>query len=338
MKRVCVILVNYKTWKDTAECIESILRATDTKNQIVVVENGSPDDSWEELIAWAEGKVTLQQDHDNPLYSYSNPPASKPLHFAVADVPDLAATQTDADILFIRSEQNLGFAGGNNIGLRYMLSRAFDYAWLLNNDTVMEPDAIQELVAYMEQAGNDNIGIAGSKLRLYHRPDTLQGLGAVFNPYNGKSRIIGAQQVDKGQFDNQTDGITYAIGAAMFVSRNFLEAVGLMSEEYFLYNEENDWSARAHQAGWKVGIAVKSIVYHKQGASTGNSPKKSKLQIKALQYKYRGKILLYEKYYRRQLPYLYLHLITRSLRYVAKGDFREARVIYSAIFNTKQEL
>jgi GT2 family glycosyltransferase len=336
VKKVCVILVNYKTWQDTAECMESVLKASGAEFQIVVVENGSPDDSWEKLIAWADGQITLPVDSENPLYAYSHPPVTKPLNYAVADTA--SSDTADADVVFIRSMENLGFAGGNNIGLRYMLSHGFDYAWLLNNDTVIEQDAIQELVAFMEAPENSTVGIAGSKLRLYHRPDTLQGLGAIFNPYNGKSRIVGAQQVDHGQFDSQTEGITYAIGAAMFVGRNFLQEVGLMSEDYFLYNEENDWSARAHRAGWKVGIAVKSIVYHKQGASTGNSPKKSKLQIKALQYKYRGKILLYKKYYRKQLPYLYFHLFTRSMRYIAKGNFKEAQVIYAAIFNTNKEL
>ena len=62
MKKVCVILVNYKTWQDTAECMESVLKASGAEFQIVVVENGSPDDSWEKLIAWADGQITLPVD------------------------------------------------------------------------------------------------------------------------------------------------------------------------------------------------------------------------------------------------------------------------------------
>lgn len=333
MSDVCVILVNYKTWKDTVECLESLLRVP-SNHQVVVVENGSPDDSYERLLDWAKGEWSWQPEEQNALAHLSSPSLSKPIRFAEADSRQVPNSRIDnAEVVFIKSKENTGFAGGNNIGLRYMMQAGFQYAWLLNNDTVIEPDAIEQLVVYLNSAGR-RIGIAGSKLRLYHRPDTLQGLGAVFNVYSGKSHIIGAQQKDLGQFDDKTDGITYTIGAAMFVSRTFLEDVGLMSEDYFLYNEENDWSARAHRKGWGVGVAAKSIVYHKQGASTGNSPKKSKLQIKALTYKYRGKILLYKKYYRGQLLFLYLHLIRRSIRYILKGNFQEAGVIYKTIFRT----
>ena len=333
MNRVCVILVNWKTWQDTAECIESLLRADAPGMQIVVVENDSPDDSWEKLNAWARGEVTVEIPADNKLRHLSTPPASKPLQFATGNAGDTQGIQTEAPLVLIRSDKNLGFAGGNNVGLRYMLQHGFDYAWLLNNDTVIEPDAVQALIRHQQSHG-DHTGITGSKLRLYHKPEVLQGLGAVFNPKKGTSRIIGAQQEDQGQFDQEAEQITYAIGAAMFVNRKFLEEVGLMSEDYFLYNEENDWSARASRKGWTVGVAADSVVYHKQGASTGNSPKKSKWAIQALRYKYRGKILLYKKYYRKYLPYLYIHLLRRSLRYILRGNLREAGVIYQAILNT----
>lgn len=335
MDKVCIILVNYKTWRDTAECIESLLRCTAMNMQIVVVENDSPDDSWDQLQNWAQGKVTLELSANNSLSRLSHPPVNKPVRYTAVTQQEATNLKTDAPVVFIRTASNLGFAGGNNVGLRYMLNNDFEFAWLLNNDTVIEPNAVDELVSYVKGNPLEKIGIAGSKLRLYHKPEVLQGLGAVFNKYAGTSNIIGAQQTDRGQFDHAVGNITYAIGAAMFVSRPFLEDVGLMSEEYFLYNEENDWSARAHLKGWKVGVAVNSIVYHKQGASTGNSPKKSKLQVKALNYKYRGKILLYKKYYQPQLPFLYIHLLRRSIRYILKGNFQEAGVIYKALLNTK---
>jgi GT2 family glycosyltransferase len=335
MNRVCIILVNYKTWRDTAECIESLLRCNTANMQVVVVENDSPDDSWEQLQNWAQGKVSIELSPENTLHRLTNPPVAKPIRYAAVSEQEAANLTTNVPVVFIRTASNLGFAGGNNVGLRYMLNNDFQYAWLLNNDTVIEPNAVDALVTYLQQHSGGKIGITGSKLRLYHKPEVLQGLGAVFNKYSGTSKIIGAQQVDNGQFNQSISNITYAIGAAMFVSRAFLEDVGLMSEEYFLYNEENDWSARAHLKGWKVGVAVDSIVYHKQGASTGNSPKKSKLQVKALNYKYRGKILLYKKYYRAQIPFLYIHLIRRSVRYLLKGNMQEAGVIYKALLNTK---
>lgn len=336
---VCIILVNYNTWEDTIECIESILKSNYSRYQIVVVENCSTNTSWDQLIKWCKGEAFSKVEPANPLYKHSNPPAVKPLVYlrASAEESDHLRFIDGAGIkpiLFIKSDKNLGFAGGNNVGLRYAIFNSFDYMWLLNNDTVIESDTLQQLIDYASSA-KEKTGIIGSKLLLYHKPDTLQGLGAVFNKYTGKSKIIGAQQKDDGRFDSADVQCNYAIGASMFVSRRFVLDVGVMSEDYFLYNEENDWASRARRKGWSVGVAPKSRVYHKQGASTGNSPKKSKWQLTALQYKYRGKIKLYKKYYRPQLPFLYLHLLIRSATYLLKGNFSEAAVIYKAIFNTK---
>ncbi|MFN0275514.1 MAG: glycosyltransferase family 2 protein [Chitinophagales bacterium] len=342
--KICIVLVNYKTWQDTVECIESILKSDYKNYQIVVVENGSADENWENLLKWTRGELTHAVLTDNKLFRLSNPITQKPLlyfraHAGESDTLRLGPMENIYPILYIQSKMNLGFAGGNNVGMRYALNSNFDYVWLLNNDTVIEKHAITELVNYAEEkkGTNQKIGIIGSKLLLYHNPEKMQGVGAVFNKYSGKSKIIGAQEIDNGKYDNQEIQCNYVIGAAMFVHKEFLLDVGLMSEEYFLYNEENDWSARAKQKGWGVGVAVKSKVYHKQGASTGNSPKKSKWQITALNYKYRGKIRLYKKYYRPQLPFLYFHLIKRSIRYILKGNMSEAKVIYSAMFNTKFE-
>lgn len=340
--KVCIVLVNYKTWQDTLECMESILRSDYRNYQIVVVENGGDDDSWEQMLKWSRGENVVAIETTNPLHHLTFPPVPKPVLYFRADVGEsdtmrLGPLDGIMPILFVKSKINLGFAGGNNVGIRYALNSNFDYVWLLNNDTVIEPNAITELVHYCENkaAKKEKVGIVGSKLMVYHQPEKMQGVGAIFNKYSGKSKIIGAQEIDRSQYDNTEISCNYVIGASMFVSQPFLLDVGLMSEEYFLYNEENDWSARAKLKGWKVGVALKSKVYHKQGASTGNSPKKSKWQIKALNYKYRGKIKLYKKYYRAQLPFLYLHLVTRSFKYIAKGNMSEAKVIYGAIFNTK---
>ncbi len=340
--KVCIVLVNYKTWSDTVECMESILHSNYRNYQIVVVENGSGDDSWDKMLQWTRGDLSAGVLPDNKLFTLTTPPVHKPILYfrseaGESDSMRLGPLDGIMPVLYIRSNINLGFAGGNNVGIRYALNSNFDYVWLLNNDTVIEPDAITELVAFCEtkKAKKEKIGITGSKLMLYHKPDTMQGIGAVFNKYSGKSKIIGAQQKDTGQFDSAEIACNYVIGASMFVSKEFLLDVGLMSEEYFLYNEENDWSARARRKGWGVGVAVKSKVYHKQGASTGNSPKKSKWQLTALQYKYRGKIKLYKKYYRPQLIFLYLHLLVRSVKYITMGNFDEAKVIYAAILNTR---
>ena len=260
--KVCIVLVNYKTWQDTLECMESILRSDYRNYQIVVVENGGDDDSWEQMLKWSRGENVVAIETTNPLHNLSFPPVPKPVLYFRADVGEsdtmrLGPLDGIMPILFVKSKINLGFAGGNNVGIRYALNSNFDYVWLLNNDTVIEPNAISELVHYCENkaAKKEKVGIVGSKLMVYHQPDKMQGVGAIFNKYSGKSKIIGAQEIDRKQYDNTEIACNYVIGASMFVSKPFLLEVGLMSEEYFLYNEENDWSARAKLKGWKVGVA-----------------------------------------------------------------------------------
>ena len=174
------------------------------------------------------------------------------------------------EIKLILSAENLGFAGGNNLGVKVGTGK---YFFLLNNDTEVEPNFIEPLVELME--ANPQIGICSSKLVYYSQPDTLQFAGSTgINPYTGRGFAIGHGEKDDVKFD-QSYKTLLAHGAAMMISRATIEKVGMLAELFFLYYEETDFCERIKRGGFEIWFCGKSKVYHKESMSVGKeSPMK----------------------------------------------------------------
>ncbi len=269
-----IVLVNWNRWADTIECLESVLRST-IPVRVIVVDNASSDGSLDHIAAWADGREPATPI-DAAMARFSTPPLPKPIgceRIAAADLarPGLCPRQT---LTLVESGGNLGFAAGNNIGLRLLLpDPAIRWFWLLNNDTVIEPDAAAALVSRM--AATHNIGMCGTVVRYYHRPDTIQALnGHRFNTWTGQSQGIGTGTLASAPYDprrvvEQTD---FVVGASLAISRAFLETIGPMEDRYFLYFEEVDWASR-NDGRFATGFAHGATVYHKEGGSIGSSGK-----------------------------------------------------------------
>lgn len=172
------------------------------------------------------------------------------------------------DIKFIQNGENLGFAEGNNVGIRYALKNGADYTVILNNDTAVDEGFITELVKAAES--DSSIGIASSKIYFYDQPDIIWYAGAILDLKTGKSKHIGYNEKDAGQYDTMRE-TDRACGCSMMISRRACEAVGLMDPEYFCYGEEVDWSLRTRNAGYKVVFVPGSKVWHKISATTGGT-------------------------------------------------------------------
>jgi len=167
-------------------------------------------------------------------------------------------------IKFISSTENLGFAGGNNLGLN---AATGDYFLLLNNDTEVEPGFLQPIIELMEN--DKSIGVASPKIIFHHSPGVIQFAGFnPINPYTGRGTSIGFGQMDIGQY-NQSHETSRAHGAAMMISRKAVEKVGLMADLFFLYYEEMDYCERIKKAGFSIWYEAKSTIYHKESMSTG---------------------------------------------------------------------
>lgn len=181
------------------------------------------------------------------------------------------------DVVYIRSERNLGFAGGNNLGIRHATG---DYLLFLNNDTEITAGFVQALCAALES--RPDIGLLSPLILYFEDQRKIQYAG--YTPMNyitGRNSNIGAMDDDNGQYDDVTTETGYCHGAAMLCRRADLERVGLMAEHFFLYYEELDWCEKFKRAGLKTGFTGKAKIYHKESMSVGKeSPLKTYFMIR----------------------------------------------------------
>ena len=165
-------------------------------------------------------------------------------------------------ITHISCPVNLGFAGGNNIGLQYAKG---EYVFFINNDTEVTPKLVTVLVNYLQM--HAGCGIACPKIKYYYTPDTIQYAGAIgLHPLTSRSYDIGYSQKDDGRFNDcrKTD---LPNGAAMMIPMPLIKKIGPMSEIFFLYYEELDWAARFNHAGYSTHYVGDAEIFHKESVS-----------------------------------------------------------------------
>lgn len=167
------------------------------------------------------------------------------------------------EVRYVRSERNLGFAGGNNLGLRIAQG---DYLFFVNNDAELVGDCVARLVDLL--AKTPGSGVVSPLICYFptagQEHDLVQYAGMTpLHPVTARNRLIGHQEMDRGQF-RQPEPTAYAHGAAMMVPRTVVDQAGPMAEEFFLYYEELDWCARIRQAGYSIWVEPRARVYHKE--------------------------------------------------------------------------
>ena len=256
-------------------------------------------------------------------------------------VVDNGSTEDEANILqdrypkikTIRSNKNLGFAGGNNLGIKAAKGK---YLYLINNDTVFKVFNPQALIKRLESSSK--IGMACPKIRFECGNNPIQFAG--YTPLSSitvRNKAIGFGEEDKGQYDtpHQTP---YAHGAAMMLKREVVDKVGLMPECYFLYYEELDWSLVMTRAGFEIWYDPACTIYHKESQSTGqNSPLRT-------YYITRNRLLLVKRNFtgiKKYLAYAYLQIIVATrdiIKYFIKGrmDLLKATTNGLRDFNNNQ--
>lgn len=174
------------------------------------------------------------------------------------------------NVKIILSKENLGFAGGNNLGIKEAKG---DYLFFVNNDTVVTANIFEGLIEIFEKY--PDAGVVSPKFHYYDSPGTIEFAGYnKVNTFNGRNSMVGCKTKDVGQYD-EIKVTHYAHGGAMMVSRKVIEDVGMMPDVYFLYYEEFDWCEQIKRKGYKVYYQYKSLIYHKESMSVG---KKSTLK------------------------------------------------------------
>jgi len=279
MPRVSIIILNWNGWEDTIECLESVYQITYPNYDVIVVDNGSENESVEKIKEYAEGRLSVEScffeytTENKPLqyveYSLEEAETGEGTERAIAHLP------SNKKLILIKNDKNFGFAEGNNIAIRYALKALNpEYILLLNNDTVVDKNFLTELVNVIE--ADEKIAFAGPKNYYYDyhgRTDVINFAGGKITMWRGKSEHIGVNEFDEGQYDCITN-TDYVTGACLLARREVLETIGLLDPTYFLYWEETDWCMRARNAGYKLVYVPGAKIWHKVAASQEGSVNK----------------------------------------------------------------
>jgi GT2 family glycosyltransferase len=169
------------------------------------------------------------------------------------------------NISFLRSPKNLGFAGGNNLGIA---AAKGDYLFFVNNDTIFNDGLVSVLASTLDE--HPTTGMVSPKILYYDQQDLLQYAGfTAMNYRTAQNRCVGYREKDEGQYDHLTGPTAYVHGAAMMVRREAIEKAGMMAENYFLYYEELDWCERIKKAGYEIRVNMNAFIYHRESISVG---------------------------------------------------------------------
>lgn len=174
------------------------------------------------------------------------------------------------DVTLIENTENLGFAEGNNVGIRFALKTDAELIFLLNNDTVVDPDLLNAFAQCFEE--HPEAGILGAKICLFDQRDTLDHWGGMWNPKTGQFDLVGLRKKEDVEGLAGPKEIDYVCGAALMARRAVWEKVGLLEPRFFLIWEESDFCFRARSAGYATLTCPKARIYHKVSASFVGKP------------------------------------------------------------------
>jgi len=223
---VWVVVLNWNGLADTLACLHSLRALRYTNRRIVVVDNGSTDGS----------------------------------------VVALRALASDRSIDLVESDTNLGYAGGNNLGIGYALDRGADFILVLNNDATADSMLLDELLGAAERY--PEAGCFGPWIFYMHDPKRLWFAKAEWSSDSFAFTLPGMGQLAT-EVPAETTGTDYVCGAALFFRANVVRQVGLLDERYFLVYEESDWCYRARRAGFGCLTVPAARVWHNVSASFG---------------------------------------------------------------------
>lgn len=304
-----VIVLNYNGWRDTIECLDTLFQSNNSaKYKVVVCDNNSTDSSIENIKLWLDDSLDLLAINPNPLvrthlqekpsYIYWDRPKNE---------------KYDSPLLLVKSEENRGFAAGNNIGIKIAMQQDdCETMFILNNDTVVDKDTIYEGVAALH--ANPHAGICSVNAKCYDKPDKPNWYPMYYDPDTGKENYLTKNHQPSSRY------LYKYTGMAFFVTKKFIEDIGLMNETYFLYYEELDWTVRCKNK-FSLITADKSIVYHKGGATASpQSPLSWLCTVRSL-------FLFVKRYYPEKFPKIYFLWCLRCLKRFLEGNFSHGLVL-----------
>lgn len=323
---VWLVVLNWRNGADTVDCLKSIVTAASSEIAgVVVCDNASGDNSVAVIKEWAASSATNLSEftHKDSRFTRTNDP--------------IRHTQPGAqfEMVLIHTGANLGFAGGNNVGIQYIQRQCtFDFVFLLNNDALLPPNTVPTMVARCRQ--DTQIGMCGCTVVYNHTPTQVQAYGgASYQPLLGRASHLGAHALVSSPRDGHAveKKLDYILGAALMVTRPCLERIGGMEESYFLYYEEVDWATRAKRSGFTLAYAPSAVVLHKEGGTIGSSSRGGQRSLLSEYYLMRSRLLFTRKFYPQFLPTVIAFALAQSARTLLRRDWPRLAVQMRALIN-----
>lgn len=312
------VILNFRGKDDTLACLQAIEAMPDKPGRVVVVDNGSGDDSLEAVGRWLETE-------------------SMPFDVRSADDGELEPPDRNRHVL-LPLPGNTGYAAGNNAGIRAALrDKSVRAVWILNNDTEPRPGALAALCARLDGA---RAAMAGSTLVYAHAPGRVQCAGgySLNRLLGGTAAVFGDEALDSVLSrppEEAEKELDYVSGASLLVRRDVLEYLGLLAEEYFLYYEDTEFGLRARRAGLRLAWAPDSIVMHKEGGASGAaSGTEGRAFVRPAFIDYlalRNRMYLMRKYFPLALPLTVAGYLGVILKRVQRGQARRIPLVFRAM-------
>lgn len=268
---VFIILVNYNGASDTLECLKSLKKIDYPNYKVIVVDNNSSGN----------------------------------------DIEVIKKEYSDFIDKIIIAESNLGFSGGNNLGINYALENNADFILLLNNDTIVEPNFLSVMVNKSKEY--PEAGIITCRINYFDKKDVSWYSGGYISKIKASGFDLNLPNNSKDTF------CSFASGCNLLIKREVIENVGLLDEKYFLYLEDTDYCARTIQADYKILFTDKTKIYHKVCSTTGKNT-----NMLPIYYSTRNRFYFIKKNYPdwRAISYSYLFFVL-SLKFFKNSNERE---------------
>lgn len=319
--KVTIIILNWKGWIDTIECLESLLQINYPDYNVIILDNNSHDNSIKKIKEYLEGYITVKSS----FFEYIK--GNKPLKYSEFTKEEAEKRNMNLDdlnlskVVIIKNDKNYGFAEGNNIGIRFALDKLnSDYVMLLNNDTVVNANFLDILIKSIEN--NNEIGVIGPQINYYDDKDKIQTLGWDLNWNKGKGYPTKESPVDLIEVD-------FIGGCSILFKNELIKEIGYWNSEYFAYWEDIEFCYRVKKAGYSIICNIHSKIWHKGSVST------SKITGLGIYYVTRNRFWFMKKYATKKqyiifsLYFIFYEFWISMAYYVITNNLRELSCYYN---------
>jgi len=234
------------------------------------------------------------------------------------------------EIRLIKNVTNLGFAGGCNVGMRDALRRGTDYILLLNNDTIVAPDFLGQLVRVAES--DEKIGAVNPKILFFDHPDRLNYAGGEQKGWRLFPKVIGLRDRDDGRYDRMRE-VSFLTGCAFLIKAGVVRQIGVLEEVYFHFYDDIEWSLRLTRAGFKGVYVPKAVIWHREHFDTNKNHRKGFIEF----YLARGNMVFARKHVPRKLwpfkmPFFCAWMVYRTLVFSSQRDWQKVLSLYKGFW------